>query len=39
MSDERGLQPKIRRVAEAARARGKTRQAAGRSRGHRPTCD
>ena len=39
MSDERGLQPRIRRVAAAARARGKMHQAAGRSRGHRPTCD
>ena len=39
MSDERGLQPRIRRVAAAARARGKSHQAAGRSRGHRPTCD
>ena len=29
MSDERGLQPRIRRVAAAARARGKTHQAAG----------
>ena len=37
MSDERGLQPRIRRVAAAARARGKTHQAPGRSRG--PTCD
>ena len=39
MSDESGLQPRIRRVAAAARARGKTHQTPGRSRGHRPTCD
>ena len=39
MSDERGLQPRIRHVAAAARARGKTHQAPGRSRGHRPTCE
>ena len=32
MSDERGLQPRIRHVAAAARARGKTHQAPGRSR-------